>query len=313
MLSQSVLLSALMASAAFAYPHIPGYTARAVQADEECEAEPTPGPYAAALEFFDNQDCSGDRLQKVCYYSIQETVDGGAGFYSCGSGALPDNSPSYAKVIDSPFPEIEILFTRDQSCPPNGAGAVFVSLGNNKNCVLFSKGGDTPGVSIYPHGGSGLVKREEKRDGAKCNGFNVESQDNTYSASVQVSEIIDCTNGAEAGCTIGEENSYTESVSTSFSTSAGGGIEGIFSVEATFGTEYTSEESTTFQRGFSIPAGQKGYLSAYSGATRFRGKFTGCDSGDSEQPGEVLAIKAGTFSYSIIITNTRAFNNATTV
>jgi hypothetical protein len=87
--------------------------------------------------------------------------------------------------------------------------------------------------------------------------------------------------------------------------SAGGGIEGIFSVEATFGQEFTSSSTTSIQEGFSVQAGQKGYLSAYSAAALFKGKFTGCDSGDAEQAGEVLAIKKNGFTYAVV--NTGSF------
>lgn len=129
-----------------------------------------------------------------------------------------------------------------------------------------------------------------KRD-SKCDGFNIESSVPSTSQTVQVSNIVDCINGAESGCTITVGSEHTESVSTSYSLSAGGGIEGIFSVEATFGMEYTESSTTSLQEGFSVQQGQKGYLAAYSAATLFRGTYTGCDEGDAEQPGEALVIK----------------------
>lgn len=216
---------------------------------------------------------------------------------------------------------------------------MFATLIDNQNCVLFNKGGDAPGVSIYPAGGAAVAKKRSvfeapakravgssgkqtnlisrpypadspmvadpaplrKRDG-KCSGFNIESQTPSESQSVQVSNIVDCVNGGDTGCTITEGQEHTESVSTSYSVTAGGGIEGLFEVSATFGMEYTESSTTSLQEGFSIPGGQKGYLSAYSAATLFKGTFTGCDTGDAEQPGQALVIKTNGFTYSTVLT-----------
>jgi hypothetical protein len=145
--------------------------------------------------------------------------------------------------------------------------------------------GGTPGTTVFPHGGSGTARAGDliKQASPKCNGFTIESSVPSSSRSVQVSAIIDCTNGEpSAGCSISVEQQHTESVTTSFSASVGGGNEGIFSIEATFGMEYTSESSTSITYDLSVQVGQKGYLSAYSAVTLFKGKFTGCDSGDAE-------------------------------
>ncbi|KAI0141596.1 hypothetical protein GGR57DRAFT_487258 [Xylariaceae sp. FL1272] len=160
-------------------------------------------------------------------------------------------------------------------------------------------GGDMPGLTIWPSGGS-TVARKAKRDTTSCTGFTTASQESSYSNSVQVSNIVDCTNSADNGCTITEGEQHTESVSTSFSTTAGFEVEGL-SLGATFGTEYTDSEASSLQEGFTIDAGQKGYLSAFSTATLFKGTFTGCDDGD--QDGEVLAIKENGFTYSVIYTD----------
>lgn len=97
---------------------------------------------------------------------------------------------------------------------------------------------------------------------------------------------------------------HTESVTTSYSATAGGGIEGIFEASVTFGMDYTDSSTTSLQEGFSVAAGQKGYLSAFSAATLFSGTYTGCDQGDAEQDGQVLAIKTNGFTY--IVVNTGA-------
>lgn len=190
------------------------------------------------------------------------------------------------------------------------------------------------GTSVFPNGGSGISRvattgevttfgsaedgnfifesthvPEEKRfiakkRAAKCDGFIIEDETPSYSQTVQISQLVDCINGAEAGCQIDAEKQFTESISTSFEVSAGGGIDGIFSIEATFGTEYTQETTTSINLGFSIPKGQKGYLSAYSAATLFTGRYTGCDEGDVEQPGRALVIKKESFTYGIVLTGT---------
>jgi hypothetical protein len=169
--------------------------------------------------------------------------------------------------------------------------------------------GDAPGISVFPKGGSGIARLADtsssnltKRADPKCDGFTIESQEPSSSQTVQVSNIVDCVNGADSGCEITVGQEHTESVSTSYSVTAGGGIEGLFSVEATFGQEYTESSTTSIQEGFSVQQGQKGYLSAYSAATLFHGRFTGCDAGDAEQPGEVLAIKANGFTYAVVNT-----------
>jgi hypothetical protein len=309
--SQSILCLAMMATAALASP----MTFKIVPRDTDCPA--TNGPEGgdqknvATIDFFPDKDCIEASIHRTCLYT--QVFDGDEGVYSCSEADLPEGvaTPFYGKLVDSPKPNVQLLYTRDQSCPPNGAGAVFVSMVNKPTCVEFNQGGETPGLAVYPNGGSGIARFMEKRDGPKCKGFTVESESLSYSPTVQVSNIIDCINGGDSGCPISVEQSHTESVTTSFSATAGGGIEGIFSVSATFGTEYTEEDTTTIQEGVTVPKGVKAYLSAYSSATLFTGKFTECDSGDAEQAGQVLAIKKGTFTYALVNTNSRLADGIT--
>lgn len=298
---------ALLATAAIAAPsHQKLVFKRALgPRQDQCAPNDDAGnPYVARIGYYSEHDCN-DKVSTFCLYTYQGTIDTGSGSYSCAIAGLPDTTPFYAKVEDSPFDDMQVVFTRDQTCPPNGPGAVFATLIDNASCVLFNLGGDAPGTSVYPHGGAPIARKQVKRDGAKCSGFTIESQTPSESQTVQVSNIVDCVNGAESGCEIQISQEHTESVSTSMSVTAGGGIEGIFSIETTLGVEYTQSDTTAVQEGFSIPAGQKGYLAAYSGATLFKGKFTGCDSGDAEQPGQVLAIKKNAFHYSTVLTGAR--------
>lgn len=75
-----------------------------------------------------------------------------------------------------------------------------------------------------------------------------------------------------------------------------------FEVSTTFGQDFTESTSTSVTEGYSVAQGQKGYLSAYNTATLFKGTFTGCDSGNSEQEGEALVLKKGGLAYSVIYT-----------
>ncbi|KAI1809018.1 hypothetical protein GGS20DRAFT_441550 [Poronia punctata] len=309
--SRSVIAAALLASTTLAFPTQPGLKYKTVYTRDNpdgCDDVDDEGnPYIADLAFFSDQDCN-DKTGYVCVYTYQSTIDSGSGAYSCNPGLLPGNTPFYAKVEDSPIDSMQLVFTHDQSCPPTGPGAVFATLIDNKSCVQFNEGGEGPGISIFPSGGSGLSlvepkpPKNSKRDGPKCSGFTAESQSPTSSQSVQVSSIVDCTNGGAPGCSITVGEQHTESVSTSFSATAGGGIEGIFEVSATFGTEYTDSTTTSIQEGLSVQQGQKGYLAAYNAATLFKGKFTGCDSGDEEQEGTALVLKENGFTYSIVNT-----------
>lgn len=263
---------------------------------------PTSGDqlYAADIYYYTDKDCS-DAVGSNCAYAARDKIDGGPGKYECEGPTLPAHTPYWAKLVDTDFPNIQVVYTQDQTCPPSGPGAVFAVLDNNANCVQMNKGGPSPGVSIFPHGGSGLARKVEKRD-TECSGFRIDSQQSSESRSIQISDIVDCTNGSEAGCTISIGEEHTESLSTSFSFTSGVTVAAIFEVSTTFGVEYTSSSTTSIQTGLSIPAGQKGYLSAYNTATLFRGHFTGCNSGDSEQAGVSLVLKEGGMTYSIILT-----------
>lgn len=100
--------------------------------------------------------------------------------------------------------------------------------------------------------------------------------------------------------------------------SAGGGIEGIFSIEATFGTEYTESVTSSQSLDYSVEKGQKvdslpsfeltnfvnnsgqGYVAGYTLATKFSGKYTDCDSGEKEQAGVVVVPKKGSIVYQLV-------------
>jgi hypothetical protein len=69
-------------------------------------------------------------------------------------------------------------------------------------------------------------------------------------------------------------------------------------------TRYTKDSSTSITHDLSVRTGQKIILSAYSAATLFEGQFTGCNSGDAEQAGSVLAIKKEGFTYLVVNTGT---------
>lgn len=318
-------------------------------------------PLITEVGFYSDMNCN-DRIGGSCLYVPQVFIDGGPGSYGCAPPSLPD-APFYFKVDSSEFSALQVLFTRDQSCPPDGPGAVYITLVDNQSCVQSNLGGDAPGVSVYPNGGAGITREQQReaeitvvstdekgqrttgtsvvqrdpessiverlaktpiinrQSNTRCNGFRADDAGTpSQSRTVQISNIIDCTNGGDAGCDIGVEEQESMSISTSYSLSAGGGIEGesssierklylpidnfsgIFSVEATFGMEFTQEVSTSVQNGFNVNAGQRGYIGAYNGATLFNGVFTDCESGDAEQAGSTLALRKNQIFYSIILT-----------
>ncbi|KAI0388382.1 hypothetical protein F5Y17DRAFT_222187 [Xylariaceae sp. FL0594] len=354
--SRATLATAFLASTAVAIPAFPGMITKTIygrdSGPDACGDTTEDGQvYIADLGFYSDKDCN-DKTGHVCVYTYKNTADAGSGNYGCNPGLLPDTTPFYARIEDSGYDSMQLVFTRDQSCPPDGPGAVFATMVDNKNCVQFNQGGDGPGVTVFPNGGSGLSlvgpnpgkhhgghhhkwnttgtagggkKKVElaagaggsakksvksgkttlnmaKRGDPKCDGFNIESSSPSYSPSVQVSSIVDCTNGGTPGCSITAGQQHTESVSTSYSVTAGGGIEGIFEASATFGMEYTESTTTSIQEGLTVQPGQKGYLSAYSAATLFKGKFTGCDGDSDEIEGQALVIKNNGFTYSIVNT-----------
>ncbi|KAI6860413.1 hypothetical protein KC343_g10442 [Hortaea werneckii] len=297
MLSQLVLTAAMAASTVHASP----LALVARDGAEECDTTTSEGyEYITQVGYYSDSDCT-QGLRTVCVYATSGTVDEGYDYYSCEDAHAPDDTPYYAKSRDATYSDMMLAFTQDQTCPPSGPGAVFSTLIDNDSCVAMNAGGDAVGLTVYPHGGT-LTKRLAKKS-PSCSGFNIKSQEPSYSPSVQVSNIIDCTNAADSpGCSIEISEQHTESMTTSYSVSAGGGIEGIFEVSTTFGQDFTESTSTSVTEGYSVAQGQKGYLSAYNTATLFRGTFTGCDSGDSEQEGEALVLKKHGLAYSVIYT-----------
>jgi len=94
-------------------------------------------PYVADVRFYSDKDCT-QNTGHVCLYAPKSVVEGGSGLHGCNPGLLPATTPFYARVEDSPFDEMQLVFTRDQTCPPNGPGAVFATLIDNKSCVEFN-------------------------------------------------------------------------------------------------------------------------------------------------------------------------------
>ncbi|KAI1323677.1 hypothetical protein F5Y16DRAFT_332946 [Xylariaceae sp. FL0255] len=270
-------------------------------------------PYVADIGFYSDKDCIKE-ISYDCVYVREKWIKDGKGSYQCNNSKLPKHTPFYAKVRGTAYPDIQMLFTEDQSCPPSGAGAVFASLVDNSACVELNLGGNAPGISVYPHGGAPLSRRNdgslvvdnsnsllenEKRASDKCKGFKHTSSKPSESKPVKVSAEVDCTNAGSGDCTITKSKQHTKSVTTSYSVDSGITIDEVFDIGATFGQDYTSGVTTTLQYGFSVDKGQKGYLTAYSDGTLFKGEFTDCDSGKNHA-GEVLAVKKNSLHYLVV-------------
>ena len=190
-----------------------------------------------------------------------------------------------------------------QSCPPGGASAVVATFpAGSAECVSIQDVSGNEGAATYRIGGAPFARRDasplEKRDDT-CSGFNIDSSANTYSATVQVFDIVNCRDSA-APCAITQSEQHTTSITSSYSLEAGGDVFGI-TASSTFGMDYTDSETTAIQENASVAPNQEGYLSAYSQATIFRGTFTGCSGGD--QPGNALVLKPGTTTYQLVVTN----------
>lgn len=108
---QSILAIAVLASTAIAAPF--NLTSRG---NGGCaDADSAGNPFAALVSFYTDKDCS-DKEGAVCIYAYQGTVDGGSGYYSCGPGDVPSTTPYYAKLEDTNFSDVQVVFTADQVC-----------------------------------------------------------------------------------------------------------------------------------------------------------------------------------------------------
>ena len=231
---------------------------RGPQGPDNCAENANDQCFVADLRYYSDKDCTQEIPgTALCEYNKCDITQPGQ--YACGAGNFPTHgTPFWVKNAFSlsNLPDLQILFTEDQSCPPSGPGAVFATLNAGPSCVQLNKDGNTPGITIYSHGGAAVAKRDAaaaevqpvKRGMPKCKGFNKNGDGKpSESQSVQVSSIVDCTNGAESGCTISKGDQHTESVTTMYSATAGGGIEGVFMVSATFGMSFEMSETTTEQ------------------------------------------------------------------
>ncbi|SJX64375.1 uncharacterized protein SRS1_15016 [Sporisorium reilianum f. sp. reilianum] len=253
--------------------------------------------------YYADENCQ-TLLKTVTYEWTQSTGAIECGYHGCAPALLPEQASMYAKagkVYEAQWPMVQVYLTRDQVCPPTNADAVIaVMTGGKPGCIQLQGITGQEGASIYPCDDGPLSRRAllARRDD-KCSGFTVESQQDTYSASSQVSSVVNCQNSA-APCIISESVQHTTTIESSFSLSAGGSVEGI-DIGATFGTSYSESTSTTLQQSYSIPVNQEGYLTTYAQATLFKGTYTGCAGGD--QPGEALVLKDRPPIYQVVITN----------
>ncbi|KAK0544210.1 hypothetical protein OC846_006151 [Tilletia horrida] len=305
----SVLLPAVSASAVNArnnslisLPHgagFPGQGDSLLSARGQCECsscDPNNDPAVITIGYYSDANCQNE-LKTVVYNAYGDSPSGCA---SCDPGLLP-TGPSFFGKVKSGNDGVQADLTRDQVCPPGGPDAVIATFDvGSPTCIQLQGITGEEGMAVYGAGGAILAKkRAEKRDTQSCSGFTVTSQQNTYTASQQVSDTVNCQNSA-APCTISRAQQHTTSITSSYSATAGFDIEGI-SASVTFGQDYTDSESTTLQDTFSVPVNQEGFLTTYSAATLFQGTFTGCPDGDV--PGEALVPKANGVTYQVTLTN----------
>jgi hypothetical protein len=173
MLSTPILVLILSISSAFAAPHFPASVSKRL---EPCAPTLQEQVFVAELGWYSDVDCK-EYISGECQYAPKGITDGSPGEYGCGSTEMPEKTPFYASVITSDFDNVQILFTRDQTCPPDGPGAVFATLVDNRSCVQMNLAGGTPGLALFLHGGSGINRASNltTRANPKCTGFNIES------------------------------------------------------------------------------------------------------------------------------------------
>ncbi len=144
-------------SAAFTAPSFPGLLAMPLHdRDNQCASKDGDQPYVARTGYYSDKDCTKREDKPLCLYALEKFVNSGKGSYSCSNtgDGLPDATPFWAKVEDTPFKTLQVVFTNDQTCPPNGPGAVFATLIDNQSCVEMNHGGTAPGVTVFPNRGA---------------------------------------------------------------------------------------------------------------------------------------------------------------
>jgi hypothetical protein len=109
------------------------------------------GIHAATVSYYGDRDRTKE-IQSHCLYVTQNSIDNGYGAFSCANAALPIEKPFYGKIVASEFPDLQLHYKLDQSCP-TGGGAAFAVLSQNDACFLFNQDGDGTGLLTYPNGG----------------------------------------------------------------------------------------------------------------------------------------------------------------
>lgn len=105
--SQSILNLALFASTVFAAPSYRGFL---VPRQSVCGPESNGQLYIADIGFYSDKDCT-ENISASCVYTEKGIADGGPGGYGCNPSSLPDTTPFWGKVVDSPYDQMQILFT----------------------------------------------------------------------------------------------------------------------------------------------------------------------------------------------------------
>lgn len=71
----------------------------------------------ADVGYFSDQDCN-EQIGSFCLYTYANLTN--SGDYGCNSAGLPATTPFYVKMQDTPKPDLQLVYTQDQTCPPNG-------------------------------------------------------------------------------------------------------------------------------------------------------------------------------------------------
>ncbi|KAF6767289.1 hypothetical protein PSEUBRA_003800 [Kalmanozyma brasiliensis GHG001] len=287
------------------------------------------------VNFWDQAGCKGNLYH---YTATEKSVDEDDcnmpfGHRSCNDPNLTQSKAEMWVSSALPGSNSEAVITVDQSC---GDGpTALTTIKPNKGCAYLGTITGNEGLMCYSNGGVPLRRRNwftnifKHHDSPPppapdappappapaqentCHGFRVDRQYDMQTPSVQIGPTVDCRN-EHSDCTTTTSSSETKTIETTFNATAGVSA-GLpiaigkllpfkFSASVSFGRDYTDSLTTTVSNGFTVKAGEMGYLSASGDMTVFEGTFTDCDD-KVDRSGTVHAVKAGKVFHRIVYTN----------
>ncbi|KAF6767291.1 hypothetical protein PSEUBRA_003804 [Kalmanozyma brasiliensis GHG001] len=259
------------------------------------------------LNFWDEEGCKGNVYRVTVSEKPLNAIDCAypLGFWTCSNPGLTEGQMLWVSSAD-PGSTAQSVVTMDQSCSPKGP-SIKAEIKPRSGCTFLGAVKSDFGLRCYPGAGSPLRKRGvlTKRRGNTCHGFRTDKAYDSWSNTVQVSPIVDCSN-QEKDCSVSTTKTDTTSIETSWSVTTGGEVDipelFKFSASSTFGSSYTDTVATATTENYLVKAGYMGFIGATAPVTVFEGTFTSCDD-RKEYPGRVFALKKMAPQFGIVYTN----------